>query len=156
MEVTSTPNQSSFPKYQYYLETWGGFYNLCYSKIHGLKPVKMYFDSSEEREEYLNNLKVIEQELDAKHLAYVEAEGYHINEPVVLHRITRYNNKDYYSSNELSPGFELDVALYIMDWKWYPGCNDYPLGEEHDYKKNPVQIVKEWITGGIDITNYER
>lgn len=156
MRITLSSNQENFPKYQYYLKTWGGFYNDCYTKIHGYLPVEMYFNSLEEREDYLNNLKTIEKELGAKHLAYVEAEGYHISEPVVLNRISRYDNKDYYSSNKLTPGFELSTALYIMDWKWYPGCNDYPLGEEHDYEKNPVQIVKEWITGGVDTTEFER
>lgn len=55
--------------------------------------------------------------------------------------------KRYYSTYEFGAGYEFSVAKYHMTYKWYPGFNDYPLGEEHDYNANPVIIVGEWITG---------
>ena len=36
-----------------------------------------------------------------------------------------------------------------MENNWYPGFNDYPLGENFDYNENKVTVIQEWITGSF-------
>ena len=138
-------------KYEYLLHTWGGFYNKYYQEKHGEVPGYHYFDSKEERDEYLENLKKIEIELSAFHLATILCEGYNTREVTTLHRVIKYEGKEYYSKYELSPNYPYDAAKYHLENKWYPGFNDYPLGEDFDYEN--VETVQEWITGAFDITD---
>ena len=68
-----------------------------------------------------------------------------------MHRVIKYEGKEYYSKYELSPNYPYDAAKYHLENKWYPGFNDYPLGEDFDYEN--VETVQEWITGAFDITD---
>ena len=138
-------------KYEYLLHTWGGFYNKYYQEKHGEVPGYHYFDSKEERDEYLEKLKKIEIELSAFHLVTILSEGYNTREVTTLHRVIKYEGKEYYSKYELSPNYPYDAAKYHLENKWYPGFNDYPLGEDFDYEN--VETVQEWITGAFDITD---
>ena len=138
-------------KYEYLLHTWGGFYNKYYQEEHGEVLGYHYFDSKEERDEYLEKLKKIEIELSAFHLVTILSEGYNTREVTTLHRVIKYEGKEYYSKYELSPNYPYDAAKYHLENKWYPGFNDYPLGEDFDYEN--VETVQEWITGAFDITD---
>ena len=138
-------------KYEYLLHTWGGFYNKYYQEKHGEVSGYHYFDSKEERDEYLEKLKKIEIELSAFHLVTILCEGYNTREVTTLHRVIKYEGKEYYSKYELSPNYPYDAAKYHLENKWYPGFNDYPLGEDFDYEN--VETVQEWITGAFDITD---
>ena len=138
-------------KYEYLLHTWGGFYNKYYQEKHGEVSGYHYFDSKEERDEYLEKLKKIEIELSAFHLVTILSEGYNAREVTTLHRVIKYEGKEYYSKYELSPNYPYDAAKYHLENKWYPGFNDYPLGEDFDYEN--VETVQEWITGAFDITD---
>lgn len=134
-------------KYQYHLLTWGGFYNEDYVSIHGHKPGNHLFDTAEERETYVQTLKSISEKLDAKHLALDTSEGYCCEISTVLHRVIEYNGDRYYSNRNMGVNYPLDTARYFLEWKWNPGKNDYPLGEDFDYEK--VTTIKEWITGAF-------
>lgn len=134
-------------KYQYHLKTWGGFYNEQYKKVHGKEPGDYVFDTKEERKDYIKTLEEIEKALSARSLAIDTSEGYNCNVRTVIHRVIRYKDKDYYSSNDLGPNFSYDTAVYITENKWYPGFNDYPLGEDFDY--DLVEIISEWVTGAF-------
>lgn len=138
-------------KYEYLLHTWGGFYNKEYD--HGETEGFHYFDTKELRDDYLKRLRRIEKELNAKYLMTRESEGYHVRAITTLHRVTKWEGKSYYSKHEMSPSCSFWVAKYHLENKWYPGWNDYPLGEDFDYGKNEVEIIQEWITGAFDITN---
>ena len=138
-------------KYEYLLHTWGGFYTKYYQEKHGEVSGYHYFDSKEERDEYLEKLKKIEIELSAFHLATILSEGYNTREVTTLHRVIKYEGKEYYSKYELSPNYPYDAAKYHLEKKWHPGFNDYPLGEDFDYEN--VETVQEWITGAFDITD---
>jgi len=138
-------------KYEYLLHTWGGFYNDQYSKIHKKKDGFIYFDTKIERDTYVKELEVIEQRLNARHLVIKLSEGYNTRTIIMLHRVIKFDGKEYYSEYKLSPNYEFDVAKYHLENKWYPGFNDYPLGEDFDYEK--VKTVQEWITGAFDITD---
>jgi hypothetical protein len=134
-------------KYEYHLFVWGGFFNEEHLNKHCVQPGDYWFDTKEEREAFLNNLKKLEARLNAKHLCSKMTEGYCCRIRTVLHRVVEWEGQTYYSQNDLGINFPFDTAKYILEWKWYPGFNDYPLGEDFDYDNNNVKIVKEWITG---------
>ena len=136
-------------KYEYLLITWGGFYNERFKSTHKLEEGYYYFDSLDERTKCISKLIDLESELNARHLMISLHEGFNVRVITTLHRIISYKNKQYYSSYELSPCYPYSVAKYHLENKWYPGFNDYPLGEEFDYSK--VKIVSQWITGNFEI-----
>lgn len=145
-------------KYQYHVYTWGGFYNEEYQKVHRQERGDHWFDTMEERQIFIEKLQSIEKLLKANHLCFVESEGYTCNIHTELHRVTEWDGKRYYTKNDLGINFRFEGAKYIMEHKWYPGCNDYPLGEDFDYDKNEVKIIQEWITGACheDESIFER
>ncbi len=138
-------------RYEYLLHTWGGFYNKEYS--HNEESGYHYFDTEKERSEYLKKLKSIEKKLNARHLMTTLSEGYNTRTVTTLHRVIKWEDKEYYSKYEMSPNYPYDSAKYHLENKWYVGFNDYPLGEEFDYENNEVEVVQEWITGAFDITD---
>lgn len=50
-------------KYEYLLHTWGGFYNKEHQDKHGEVKGYHYFDTEQERSDYLAKLRKIETEL---------------------------------------------------------------------------------------------
>jgi len=147
------------PKYEYYLHTWGGFYNDEHVTKHGItEKGDFWFDTKEEREIFLKRLQDAEKKYNARMLAFYEAEGYDIREHPIIHRIVEYKGKKYYSTNEWPfVGEEFSTLMYHAAWKWYPGFNDYIIeeetGEEIDYDQ--IQIIQEWITGSFIINTDE-
>lgn len=137
-------------KYEYHLKTWGGFYNDEYKRVHKLEPGDYWFDTNKEREDYINTLKQIEKDLNARVLMIVKTEGYNCRVSTVLHRVIRYKLKDYYSQYEMGINYPFSTAAYHMEWQWYPGFNHYPLGENFDYENEKFEIVQEWITGAFN------
>lgn len=134
-------------KYEYHLKTWGGFYNNEYYKIHGLKGGDFWFDTLEARQEYIDKLKLIEIDLHAVRLMIKLTEGYCCRIRTKLHRVIQFDGKQYYSKYDIGVNYPFNAAQYHLQYKWYPGFNDYPLGENFDY--NNVEIIKEWITGAF-------
>ena len=135
-------------KYEYMLYTWGGFYNKEYKKIHKEEPGYKWFNYLKEREDYFSKLQNIEKSLKAEYLVRVVAEGYTTRIPTIVHRVIRYENKEYYTTQEYWPSYDLSAAEYGLEYKFYPGFNDYPLGEDFDYNK--IEIIQEWTTGAFE------
>lgn len=140
-------------KYRYALFTWGGFYNKQYQEKHGHVEGRKVFDTLEERQQYLTMLQGIELAMDARHLAYTLDEGFAIDTPVILHRVTKYEDKYYYSKNVIDTFStftdEFGGASYIMNWKWIPGFNDEPIGDSDEVDYSNHEIIQEWITGAF-------
>ena len=141
------------PKYEYHVLIWGGFFNDEYKKIHKKEEGNYWFNSKSNRSKFIKELKFIEEKLNARHLAISESEGYHCRTTTKLHRIIKFKNKEYYSEYEMGINYPFDAAMYHLEWKWYPGFNDYPLGEDFDYENNKVDIIQEWITGAFNFKN---
>ncbi|MFC4219001.1 hypothetical protein [Flagellimonas marina] len=139
-------------KYEYLLKTWGGFYNSEYKDIHGEVEGYHYFETAEKRAEYLAKLRWIEKDFHAVRLVVEQSEGYNTRTIVTLNRVIKWKGKEYYSNRELSPNYPYGAAKHFLEYKWRPGFNDYPLGEDFDYEQKEVEIVQEWITGAFDIT----
>ena len=133
--------------YEYYLLTWGGFYNEEHQIEHKFESGDHYFMSEKSRDGYLASLRTIEEDLNARHLASGTHEGFTCHERTVLHRVIEYAGIKFYSRYDIGVGYDYSSAAYHMEWKWYPGFNDYPLGEDFDY--TDVEIISEWITGAF-------
>ncbi len=133
------------PKYEYHVQTWGGFYNKEHAKKHKLKEGDFFFDTKEARNSFIENRRRIEKELDAHVLMIDTTEGFCSRIKTVLHRVIEVDGVQYYSQREMGFNYPFGAAKYHMEWKWYPGFNDYPLGEGFDY--SGVKIVQAWITG---------
>ena len=142
------------PKYQYHLHTWGGFYNQWAKDIHHHEEGDYFFETSQDREDYLDKLLAIEDELQCHVLAYVKTEGYCCNTRTKLHRVIEWEGKQYYSERDMGINYDLESAAHFLEWKWTPGFNDYPLGEDFDYEANQVKIVQQWISGSFTF-NFE-
>lgn len=138
------------PKYEYHVLVWGGFFNDQYVKIHNKKEGDYWFDNKSDRDKFIKELKEIEVKLNARHLMVSESEGYHCRIRTELHRIIKFKNKEYYSKYDMGINYPYDAAMYHLEWKWYPGFNDYPLGVDFDYEKNRVEIIQEWVTGAFN------
>lgn len=141
-------------KYEYRLYTWGGFYNKHNRDVHNEPSGAHYFSTLEERQDYKYKLLSYSQTLldlgnNDSHLVFDESEGYNCRTPVTLHRVIKFKGKEYHSYNELVLSVSFETAKYHLETKWYPGFNDYPLGEDFDYEL--VETVQEWITGSFAI-----
>jgi len=141
--------ENTQPKYEYHLLTWGGFYNEEYLKIHNIQSGDYYFDTSEERQAFINRLYSFESQLGTNGLVMTLTEGYCCRTRTVIHRVIEWDGKTYYTQCDMGVNYHMDAAQYHLEYKWYPGFNDYPLGEDFDYDNNPVQIIREWITGAF-------
>ena len=148
--------ENTEPKYKYHLHTWGGFYNEQYSKIHQKPQGDFWFDTAEARQQFIDELKVIEEKLDARHLAMTLSEGYCCRINTVLHRVIEWEGKRYYSKYDMGINYPFSVAKYHLEWKWTCGFNDYPLGEDFDYDENQPKVIQEWITGAEQELEFER
>jgi hypothetical protein len=153
-EIKNSLHNSNSPKYQYHLQTWGGFYNKEHT--HGFKSGDYIFDTLEERDAYINKLKQAEIDYPkARMLALSTSEGYNCNVRTTLHRVIEFENKEYYTTYDMGINFPYSTAQFHMEYKWYPGFNDYPLGENFPYD-NPkeyqkIKIKQEWITGAFNL-----
>jgi hypothetical protein len=136
-------------KYEYFLLTWGGFYNKEYKDLHNEKPGYHYFDNKEDRDNYISKLRGIEKELSASYLMLVEREGYHVRSEVTINRVSKFEGKEIHTERKMGPGFEYSSAIYHLENKWYPGFNDYPFGEDFDYDTEGFEVIQEWVTGAF-------
>lgn len=76
-----------------------------------------------------------------------EWEGTDCRIPVMLHRVISIDGYSIETSYDMGPCRDYKQAEFFLENKWYPGCNDYPLGEDFDYSKSKIETVAEWITG---------
>jgi|688.fasta_scaffold520280_2 hypothetical protein len=148
--------ENTEPKYEYHLHTWGGFYNEQYFKIHQKPPGDFWFDTAEARQQFIDELKAIEEKLDARHLVINLSEGYCCRTNTVLHRVIEWEGKRYYSKYDMGINYPFSAAKYHLEWKWTCGFNDYPLGEDFDYDENQPKVIQEWITGAEQELEFER
>lgn len=144
-------NEKQKLKYEYHLLTWGGFYNEEHQKIHKQISGDFWFNSNEDREKYIDELKEIEAKLGAKYLVVLCTEGYNCRVRTKIHRVCEYKGKQYYSEYDMGINYGIDESAYHLEYKWYPGFNDYPLGEQFDYSNPEFKIISQWVSGAFNI-----
>jgi hypothetical protein len=89
--------------------------------------------------------------MNARVLMLAFSEGFQCNVRTVLHRVIAFKGKQYYSTRDLGVNYPYDNAKYFLENKWYPGFNDYPLGEDFEFYAQ-VETVSEWITGAFNVS----
>jgi len=140
-------------KYEYYVHVWGGFFNDHNKIIHGVDNGPYWFDEESDRQLFLDKLFKLKDQLIKQYnrldliIATKKEEGYHTRDFPKLHRVCRYKGKEYYS--------EYSTLEYHMEWKWYPGLNDYVIEEElnESIDYDDVEIISEWISGSFAVYN---
>lgn len=151
-------------KYEYAVHLWGGFFNYTnpYKDKHDLESKSYYFDTREEREKFLKEVekhkKAAKSAYNLSCIATHLSEGIGVRNHTCLHRLVEYKGKQYHSKRQFDWIISARTAEYFMEYKWYPGFNDYVIenslvNEEVDYKK--VKILREWTTGTLIIKDYE-
>jgi hypothetical protein len=135
-------------KYEYMLQTWGGFYNKEFKDLHHEIEGYKWFDTVQDRDLEITRLKNIEITLNARYLAISLEEGYHTRIETICHRVVRFknSNNNIYSELNMGYGYPISAAKYHMEYKWTPGFNDYEAIQD-DKDLNKIEIIAEWITG---------
>lgn len=166
--------------YLYGLEVWGGFFEKENVLMHTVDPKQyeniVFFKDKDTRDTILHSLRGIEKDMLAKGYytcKFVESlsEGYHINIPVICHRVCEYKGKRVHTQHKMHAGTSIKHAMYFMNNNWFPNHNDYPFGPgeilDEDYFKitgqkvyddlyesDDFRIIQEWVTGAFDLIQY--
>ena len=111
-------------KYEYMLHTWGGFYNEEYAKKHGKRGGYFFFDTMEQLQEYLNELKAIKKEMNASHLLAEISEGQNVRYKTIARMKMKYNGKEYNYEYDFGYAYPVDSAHYMFeDGNFACDCN---------------------------------
>ena len=152
--INGIANVKVDPPYLYKVLTWGGFYNEEHVKHHKQVEGVRYFGSAEERNTYIKDLRQIAKNNKASVLAFAFTQGFepYIRQDIILHRVTESEGVRYYTKYEVSNchSWSWNDANYHMANKWYPGHNDYPMGDDFDYGRDDWIVVSEWIEGSFN------
>ena len=100
-------------KYEYMLHTWGGFYNPEYN--HGMEAGTFWFDSAEERQAYLDRLRVLEAEYNAKHLVYTMKEGTETRLRTVAKMVFEYGGRSFDFQLDFGYAYPVHSAFYMFE-----------------------------------------
>lgn len=111
-------------KYEYMLHTWGGFYNKEHQVKHGYTPGYRWFDTAEERSEYVSELKEIEQKFNARHLAISTEEGTHTRMKTIAKMVFVHQGKEYPCQYDFGFAYPPHSAEYMFfDGNYSCDCN---------------------------------
>jgi hypothetical protein len=139
------------PKYEYYLLTWGGFYNKEHK--HNYKSGDYWFDSLEDRTKYIEELKKVSERLNAHSLVTSLGEGFTMRIKTIGNRIFKdTEGKLHHTTRDFGYNYDISTAKYVIEYKWYLGFNDEPFGDDYDYSK--CEELKTWVTG-VDSEKYD-
>lgn len=148
-------------KYEYLLKTWGGFYNKEHQDIHGFEEGYFWFDTQEERKEYIDKLKKTEEELKALYVMTVLSEGYFTRYKTIAKVILIYKDKKYPVDYNFGFNYpERSAEFMWLDGNYSCDCNRSRFIREN-YGKDSIPelncgneillesivIVKERIVG---------
>lgn len=111
-------------KYEYMLHTWGGFYNPEYASIHGRSAGYYFFDTKEELDSYLSELKTIEEKLKAFSLATSIEEGRHVRYRTIATMKMIYKGKPYDYTHDFGYAYPVEAAHFMFkEGNYMCDCN---------------------------------
>ncbi len=111
-------------KYEYLLKTWGGFYNEEFQKIHGKEEGSFFFNTKKERKAYIDELKQIEKNLNARVLMITEEEGKSVRYSTIAKMKMIYNGKTYDYEEDFGNAYSEDSAHFMFhDGNYACDCN---------------------------------
>lgn len=109
-------------KKKFSLQTWGGFYNKEYKDIHGYEEGKYYFDTEEEMNNYITELKKKSEELNARMLMIHTCSGFYVDIPKKIHAVIKNKDTGEYREEvrEVLDDFEVSTMAYTAKYKFEP------------------------------------
>lgn len=142
------------PTYEYFVHTWGGFYNKEHKEKHKQEEGSRWFPNKEERDVYVKSLEYLSKQLNAKMVIVHIAEGYNTRNLPCIHRVVEYKGSRIYSFNQWYWPDTASTLEYHLKYKWYPGFNDYAVQNafpDEEINWEEVKIVQEWLTGDFEV-----
>jgi len=124
-------------KYEYLLHTWGGFYNEEHKAKHSFEPGYFWFDTAEDRQNYLNRLLEIEKKFQAHCLAYDFEEGKHVRYRIIARMKLVYNGKEYPYECDFGFGYPVHSAHFMWEEGNYSCDCNKSLFLSREYKEVP-------------------
>jgi hypothetical protein len=146
-------------KYEYMLHTWGGFYNAEHKKVHAKEPGYFFFDTKEELNAFLVDLREIENDLKAYHLATTIEEGKHVRYRTIAKMKLVYEGTAYDYEEDFGCAYPPESAHYMFeDGNYACDCNrslflkrkygelieELDCGRTIEMKDFEVLQVREW------------
>jgi len=122
-------------KHEYMVHLWGGFFNEEYRAKHGREPGYYFFDTAEERDRFLAELRAEEQALGQyATLAQKTIDGRHVRYRTVAKMRLRYQGKEYALEHDFGHAYPVDSAHYMFeDGNYSCDCNrSLFLAEKHE------------------------
>lgn len=139
-------------KYEYMLHTWGGFYNKENYKKHGKKDGYFFFNTMDELQKYLNELKYIEKRLSAFMLATNIVEGKHVRYKTIAKMKMNYKGKIYDYEHDFGYAYPVESAEFMFfDGNYACDCNKSMFLRE----KYKGKIHESTCGIEIEITEFE-
>ena len=102
-------------KYEFCLKTWGGFFNHEHKQKHGVEEGYHFFNTKAELKKYLGELKKIEQELNARILAYDIFEGKHVRYETIAKMVLIYKSIEYPFEYNFGFGYPVSSAYFLFE-----------------------------------------
>lgn len=139
-------------KYEYVLHTWGGFYNEEHAKIHGKKSGYFFFDTMEQLQQYLKELRNIQKEIGAYELMTDINEGKDVRYTTIAKMKMMYNGKEYDYEEDFGYAYPKDSARFMF----FEGNYSCDCNKSIFLKRKYGSIIKEKDCGDdIKITEFE-
>lgn len=101
-------------KYEYLVNLWGGFFNDEYRAVHGYENGPYWFDTKEERSEFIDKLKALEKEHGYHHLVFSEEEGYGTRLQTIAKMVLKYRGVYYELESEFQYAYPVESAYYMF------------------------------------------
>lgn len=102
-------------KYEYMLQTWGGFYNDEYREKHGYTGGYFWFDTAEERQRYISELREAEDKFGARILVIDIKEGSDLRQRTVAKMTFSYMGREYQHEEDFGFAFPEENARYMFN-----------------------------------------
>lgn len=144
-------------KYEYMLHTWGGFYNDEHKEKHGFKEGYFWFNSNEARQKYIDILKVVESEHNARFLITDLKDGFNLHSRTIAKMILVYNGKEYPFEYDFGYAYEAKNARFMFhDGNYSCDCNrKLFLHREYEAELGKCDFDEDACGNEIEMKNFE-
>ncbi len=107
-------------KYEYMIHTWGSFYNEEFFEIHRKEEGYHFFDTSEDRQKYIDELRKINRQIEegtgnSESLLIVSKDGQGLRYKTIAKMNFNYKGKSYPYEHDFGYGFEEGSARFMFD-----------------------------------------
>ncbi len=140
-------------KYEWVLQTWGGFYNKHYQEQHKEVPGYQWFETEAQLIKEVDRLRRLERDYREQDrvtgttstccLVTDVNEGYDTRLMTTLNVIVQYRGKTWHITRDMGYGYPTSAAEYHMEWKW--DSNYWIDGSWVDDAATECKVLDSWI-----------